>query len=87
MFIWYDGHVGQLDPQNDNVFFYGVRFSTITYAVQFLRGLEPSESYAPWCYGSRRGVRNTLDDWVFYDNQWFPDEDVAADHIIKKRGH
>lgn len=76
----FNHHKGYLDPLDDAVYFYGVRFSCITVAIEFLKNLEPSDCYRPWCYGSKRGVRHIHDDWIYYKGQWFPDERMVIGH-------
>lgn len=69
-------HRGIFDKDENNVRFYGLRFSSILTAKEFLKNLRPG-NYVPWAYKSHIGIRDPLDGSVFVECMWFGSEDDA----------
>lgn len=74
--IFFEQHVGALDPDTNNVRFYGLYFRSMREAAKFLTNLYPGE-YDPWY---ARGVQGVIDERtgrVFAKGIWWADEDMA----------
>lgn len=70
----YEGHKGTYCPEDESVNFYGIRFSYITQAVKFLKNLNPSDTYRPWCRGSITGLKDTSDGMIYVNGAWIDNE-------------
>ena len=68
--IYFQKHVGVYFLKDANVMFYGVRFSGILEAVNFLKYLKPGGFYTPWCYGRTRGLKDLRNGKIYVDNRW-----------------
>jgi len=78
MKISFEGHNGLLWPDDNNVIFYGVRYSNITEAIKYLLcHIKPSTTYGPWCYGRHRGIRDSSSGKIFVQERWFDNEKLA----------
>jgi hypothetical protein len=73
-----------LNIEDNSVEFYGIEFKTIIEAVKFLKNVEPGIKYGLWFFRRHKGLMNTNDGWIYVDLRWFPDSDMAEDHIKNK---
>ncbi len=82
MKIEFEKHKGELDLETNEVIFYDLTFSGILKAIEFLKGVPPRDTYAPWYYRGHKGLIDEADGSVYLKDRWFPDEEFAKE-IIK----
>ncbi len=81
--IW--NHQGLLDKNDHNIKFYGIRFSSVLSAKDFLKNLKPG-TYVPWIYKFHVGIRDPIDGSVYIDSMWFGSEDDARLYFSMPKG-
>lgn len=82
--IYFGGHKGLLNIDTNSVKFYEHNFPTIFGAIKFLKDIKvPQEEnqYSIWTYRGKKGVKNSLDNWVLYNGRWL--EENFAKELIK----
>ena len=84
MNITFEQHQGTLNINDNSVEFYGIQFKTIVEAIKFLANVEPGVEYERWFYRRHKGLVNSNDGWIYVDLKWFPDSDMAEEHIKNK---